>query len=230
MGRQSPSRVRIPPSPPHAATLIGRFAAPVAQLDRASVYGTEGQRFESSRARRETAALRRFRLDAKSLSGAPVPGIRPEHATLLARSWGRSFRGPACGAPFVHAGGLLLLSAGAQACGGSPLDQGGLDVRADEAPMPAELDRWHKASACAPRARAPKTPSAASSATHPTHLAPPPDPGAHPGPDAHTHNLIDTGAAKVEASAGFEPRRGTGAELVCAKELVTAHPAGGKYG
>src|SRR6185503_8840849 len=51
MGRQSPSRVRIPPSPPHAATLNGRFAAPVAQLDRASVYGTEGQRFESSRAR-----------------------------------------------------------------------------------------------------------------------------------------------------------------------------------
>src|SRR4051812_50124476 len=32
-----------------AATLLRR--APVAQLDRASVYGTEGQRFESSRAR-----------------------------------------------------------------------------------------------------------------------------------------------------------------------------------
>jgi hypothetical protein len=31
------------------ATLLNR--APVAQLDRASVYGTEGQRFESSRAR-----------------------------------------------------------------------------------------------------------------------------------------------------------------------------------
>src|SRR5215212_6797644 len=29
-------------------------AAPVAQLDRASVYGTEGQRFESSRARSKT--------------------------------------------------------------------------------------------------------------------------------------------------------------------------------
>src|SRR5215213_10947849 len=40
------------------ATLLARFAAPVAQLDRASVYGTEGQRFESSRARRETAANR----------------------------------------------------------------------------------------------------------------------------------------------------------------------------
>src|SRR5215210_7781131 len=54
MGRQAPSRVRIPPSPLQSvtATLSARFAAPVAQLDRASVYGTEGQRFESSRARR----------------------------------------------------------------------------------------------------------------------------------------------------------------------------------
>src|SRR4051794_24453965 len=55
MGSQAPSRVRIPPSPLRppqstAATLGGR-SAPVAQLDRASVYGTEGQRFESSRAR-----------------------------------------------------------------------------------------------------------------------------------------------------------------------------------
>ena len=31
--------------------------APVAQLDRASVYGTEGQRFESSRARHRKAPL-----------------------------------------------------------------------------------------------------------------------------------------------------------------------------
>jgi hypothetical protein len=34
--------------------------APVAQLDRASVYGTEGQRFESSRARQQPAGNRRF--------------------------------------------------------------------------------------------------------------------------------------------------------------------------
>src|SRR3954454_8966718 len=39
------------PSPPHA---------PVAQLDRASVYGTEGQRFESSRARFELPGNGRF--------------------------------------------------------------------------------------------------------------------------------------------------------------------------
>ena len=31
-------------------------SAPVAQLDRASVYGTEGQRFESSRARTKKAS------------------------------------------------------------------------------------------------------------------------------------------------------------------------------
>jgi hypothetical protein len=36
------------------ATTLGDLA-PVAQLDRASVYGTEGQRFESSRARRKPA-------------------------------------------------------------------------------------------------------------------------------------------------------------------------------
>jgi hypothetical protein len=46
-GDQPPSRVRIPPSPLYTAPPT----APVAQLDRASVYGTEGQRFESSRAR-----------------------------------------------------------------------------------------------------------------------------------------------------------------------------------
>src|SRR3954471_13888656 len=43
-------------SPPHRdprtpVAILGGHHAPVAQLDRASVYGTEGQRFESSRAR-----------------------------------------------------------------------------------------------------------------------------------------------------------------------------------
>ena len=52
--------------------------APVAQLDRASVYGTEGQRFESSRARKE--------MEAPHLRG-------------FCRSWGRvcaTFRRPVC--------------------------------------------------------------------------------------------------------------------------------------
>ena len=39
------------------ARLDWMVAAPVAQLDRASVYGTEGQRFESSRARFENPVL-----------------------------------------------------------------------------------------------------------------------------------------------------------------------------
>src|SRR3954453_22451346 len=60
MGRKAPSRVRIPPSPLPAPAALRRLhscgAAPVAQLDRASVYGTEGQRFESSRARDEGPA------------------------------------------------------------------------------------------------------------------------------------------------------------------------------
>src|SRR5918997_5183398 len=55
MGRQSPSRVRIPPSPLAVAARLLSRSAPVAQLDRASVYGTEGQRFESSRARSTTS-------------------------------------------------------------------------------------------------------------------------------------------------------------------------------
>src|SRR4051794_5953829 len=62
MGRKAPSRVRIPPSPLPAPALGRRLhsciAAPVAQLDRASVYGTEGQRFESSRARFKGPAKR----------------------------------------------------------------------------------------------------------------------------------------------------------------------------
>src|SRR4051794_30446182 len=62
MGRKAPSRVRIPPSPLPAPApgrrLHSCIAAPVAQLDRASVYGTEGQRFESSRARDEGPAKR----------------------------------------------------------------------------------------------------------------------------------------------------------------------------
>src|SRR5258705_13475670 len=63
-GVHTPSRVRIPPSPlPSPArhvpqqplARLGNPLAPVAQLDRASVYGTEGQRFESSRARSEVS-------------------------------------------------------------------------------------------------------------------------------------------------------------------------------
>src|SRR5215211_5826414 len=44
-------RLRSLAEAPAGATLARR--APVAQLDRASVYGTEGHRFESCRARRE---------------------------------------------------------------------------------------------------------------------------------------------------------------------------------
>jgi hypothetical protein len=64
MGPTVPSRVRIPPSPlaggPDGRPAVARLAsgaAPVAQLDRASVYGTEGHRFESCRARCGTPAF-----------------------------------------------------------------------------------------------------------------------------------------------------------------------------
>ena len=67
MGLKALSGVRIPPSPllpprrdrPMATAILGRHA-PVAQLDRASVYGTEGQRFESSRARYRSPATAQF--------------------------------------------------------------------------------------------------------------------------------------------------------------------------
>src|SRR3954469_26059278 len=52
--------------------------APVAQLDRASVYGTEGQRFESSRARTGMALQSKDRW--------PAPG----------RNWSRGPSGSAC--------------------------------------------------------------------------------------------------------------------------------------
>jgi hypothetical protein len=50
-GGHTPSRVRIPPSPSPPGSLPSGPRAPVAQLDRASVYGTEGLGFESLRAR-----------------------------------------------------------------------------------------------------------------------------------------------------------------------------------
>jgi hypothetical protein len=72
-GGKLPSRVRIPPSPLVAARpgelrtrgfktaerpLPSLTRAPVAQLDRASVYGTEGHRFESCRARSPDPVLK----------------------------------------------------------------------------------------------------------------------------------------------------------------------------
>jgi hypothetical protein len=78
MGFRAPSRVRIPPSPcpcrpdPQRTTREAGLdwdpAAPVAQLDRASVYGTEGQRFESSRARSpEALHARGFRRSGRGV-------------------------------------------------------------------------------------------------------------------------------------------------------------------
>jgi len=56
---------------------IGR-QAPVAQLDRASVYGTEGREFESLRARCETPAQQgffvAFRVAASRMCPGSVPG------------------------------------------------------------------------------------------------------------------------------------------------------------
>src|SRR4051812_47904923 len=60
-----------------AATLRPRHA-PVAQLDRASVYGTEGQRFESSRARSRSPATAGLFLPAARVVGHTVSQICPE--------------------------------------------------------------------------------------------------------------------------------------------------------
>src|SRR4051794_6705981 len=79
MGGQTPSRGRIPPPPLRGgtATLLPRFAAPVAQLDRASVYGTEGQRFESSRARSTTPVTQ---------PDGPVPACRRDAVVVGRRA------------------------------------------------------------------------------------------------------------------------------------------------
>src|SRR3954465_13474980 len=79
MGLNAPSRVRIPPSPLAANMAVA--LAPVAQLDRASVYGTEGQRFESSRARSGThrtrpLAARAGALDRGVLERGAVPAAQ----------------------------------------------------------------------------------------------------------------------------------------------------------
>src|SRR3954464_13020196 len=87
MGRKAPSRVRIPPSPLPALALGRRLhsciAAPVAQLDRASVYGTEGQRFESSRARFVAGFV-------ADLSAGPAPKIKSANPRVSA-AWSASF-------------------------------------------------------------------------------------------------------------------------------------------
>src|SRR5262245_51852440 len=99
MGRKSPSRVRIPPSPLAVARLLCRLFAPVAQLDRASVYGTEGQRFESSRARTKAAASGGFLYGSTwGGFGFHVPNMsrisRPQRpAVPTARRQGRQPRG-----------------------------------------------------------------------------------------------------------------------------------------
>ena len=84
-GIHLPSRVRIPPSPlapPTATTtlrpLFSEAHAPVAQLDRASVYGTEGHRFESCRARQESPAKLGFFIDCEFVGHRTLSRICPE--------------------------------------------------------------------------------------------------------------------------------------------------------
>ena len=84
-GIHLPSRVRIPPSPlapPTATTTLWPLSseahAPVAQLDRASVYGTEGHRFESCRARQESPAKLGFFIDCEFVGHRTLSRICPE--------------------------------------------------------------------------------------------------------------------------------------------------------
>src|SRR3954454_15956856 len=58
-----------------------RASAPVAQLDRASVYGTEGQRFESSRARFESPTYR-------GVFFVPREGLQIGRTPYGPRGWG----------------------------------------------------------------------------------------------------------------------------------------------
>src|SRR5258707_2068963 len=57
-------------------------AAPVAQLDRASVYGTEGQRFESSRARSELSRLVERDPAPQAVAGCGTATAPPRAETL----------------------------------------------------------------------------------------------------------------------------------------------------
>src|SRR4051794_30995792 len=83
----------------------GRYArsrlAPVAQLDRASVYGTEGHRFESCRARHKSPEQRAFALAARSthaelcpesVPGTSQPGLRFRAMRQLEPPTGHVFR------------------------------------------------------------------------------------------------------------------------------------------
>src|SRR3954468_11071440 len=67
----------------------GRYArgehAPVAQLDRASVYGTEGHRFESCRARYKSRAQQGFSFAVSSTDSEPCPEPTPGSASAAIR-------------------------------------------------------------------------------------------------------------------------------------------------
>src|SRR3712207_8851558 len=84
---RSRSRVRIPPSPltraPLPSSAGAQPTAPVAQLDRASVYGTEGQRFESSRSEEHTSELqsRQYLVCRLLLEKKNNTHMRPVHTT-----------------------------------------------------------------------------------------------------------------------------------------------------
>src|SRR5438093_6694767 len=84
MGLNAPSRVRIPPSPLSTASLQWAAQAPVAQLDRASVYGTEGQGFESLLARQKAPLMRGFSLGGIGRRGKYVPNMSQRRRRIRA--------------------------------------------------------------------------------------------------------------------------------------------------
>src|ERR671926_369484 len=83
-------------SPPHRgprgpAAILEAPHAPVAQLDRASVYGTEGQRFESSRARWKDPATASLSCAGESYAARTVTAFR-RHPRARARGHKRRER------------------------------------------------------------------------------------------------------------------------------------------
>src|SRR3954454_3430173 len=140
MGRKAPSRVRIAPSPLPAPArgrrLHSCIAAPVAQLDRASVYGTEGQRFESSRARSSNGVL-------EPDLAAVVAGPTKSGGRGCGHGWEQSPSfGPAHRGPLVPARTMV-----------SRPSETGVDHRGDTLPGVYELRHTAISTRCIPRSR-----------------------------------------------------------------------------
>jgi tRNA(adenine34) deaminase len=139
---QGVSRVRIPLSPPSSKASLQQGKAPLAQLDRASDYESEGQRFESSRERIESVKQTAEDIEwmgkalalakkASELGEVPVGAIAVKDGQVIGEGFNRREIDKD---PFAHAE-MLAMRAAAETCGAWRLSGVTLYVTLEPCPM-----------------------------------------------------------------------------------------------